>query len=144
MRKSIILLGTAAALAGCNQSIDDGVANNSAANSAAAEKPRPAYCFFKDSETKDWAAKLAKSGNVVVNGKAYRQDSRYKALLSPATLNGNVAELAPTIAPNDTGFGAPENWWSVSETIPNSAAIDTVTVKCGDETLATLKVPRKK
>ena len=143
MRNSIIMIGTAAALAACGQSADK-AASNSAANTAAAEKPRPAYCFFKDSETKDWAAKLDKSGNVVVSGKAYRQDSRYKALLSPATVNGNIAEVAPTIGPNDTGFGAPDDWWSVSETIPNSAAVDTVTVKCGEDTLATLKVPRSK
>ena len=143
MRNSIIMIGTAAALAACGQSADK-APGNSAANTAAAEKPRPAYCFFKDSETKDWAAKLDKSGNVVVSGKAYRQDSRYKALLSPATVNGNIAEVAPTIGPNDTGFGAPDDWWSVSETIPNSAAVDTVTVKCGEDTLATLKVPRSK
>ena len=142
MHKSIILLGSAAALAGCGQSSDN--ASNSAANTAAAEKPRPAYCFFKDAETKDWAAKLDKSGNVTVTGKAYRQDSRYKALLSPPTISGNSAEVAPTIGPNDTGFGAPGDWWSLSETIPNSQAVDTVTVKCGDETLASLKVPRNK
>lgn len=144
MRKSIILLGTAAFLAGCGQSADNQEANGSAANSAAVEKTRPAYCFFKDSETKGWAAKLDKSGNVVVTGQAYRQDSRYKAFLSPATISGSTAEIAPTIGPNDTGFGARDDWWSVSETIPNSGGVDTVTVKCGDETLATLKVPRNK
>jgi hypothetical protein len=143
MRNCIIVIGTAAALAACGQSADN-AAGNSAVNSAAAEKPRPAYCFFQDSETKGWSAKLDKSGNVVVSGKAYRQDARYKALLSPATVNGNVAEVAPTIGPNDTGFGAPDDWWAVSETIPNSATVDTVTVKCGEDTLATLKVPRKK
>jgi hypothetical protein len=143
MRKSVILLGGALSLAGCNQSTDNSSANN-AANAAAAEKPKPAYCFFKDSETKGWKASVDKSGNVVVTGKAYREDSRYKGVLSPATVTGDTAEVAPTIAQNDTGFAAPDNWWDVSETIPGSAAVDTVTVKCGEETLATLTVPRKK
>jgi hypothetical protein len=144
MRKAIIVLG-AASLAACGQSSDKAAATNAAANAAASEKPKPAaYCFFKDAETKDWSAKLDKDGNLVVTGKAFRQDSRYKALLSPATVSGSTAEVAPTIAPNDTGFGAPGNWWDVSETIPNSQAITTVMVKCGDETLATLSVPRKK
>ena len=62
-------------------------ANNAAANSAATEKPKPAYCFFKDLETKAWKAKADKDGNVVVSGKAYREDPRYKALLSPATVS---------------------------------------------------------
>ena len=144
MRKSLVLLGAAAALAGCGRSADNGTTNNAVTNSAAAEAPRPAYCFFKDSETKDWKAKLDKSGNVVVSGKAYRQDSRYKALLSPATVSGTNAEVAPTITQNDGPFGAPDDWWDVSETIPNSQAVVTVTVKCGDETLATITVPRKK
>ena len=145
MRKSLILLGGAVALAGCGQSADDNaVANNASANAAAAKPSRPAYCFFKDSETKGWKASVAKSGDVVVSGKAYREDSRYKALLSPPTVTGTTAEVAPTIGQNDTGFAAPDNWWDVSEAIPNSAAVGTVIVKCGDETLATLTVPRKK
>ena len=143
MRISIFLLSAAAALAGCGQSSDK-AADNGAANSAAAEKPKPAYCFFKDSETKSWAAKVDKDGNVVVTGKAYREDARYKALLSPATVSGNTAEVAPTIGPNDTGYAAADNWWSLSQTIPNSQTVDTVTVKCGDATVATLKVPRTK
>ena len=144
MRKSIILAASAAVLAGCGQSSDNSSGANAGANASAAEAPKPAYCFFKDSETKGWAAKVDKTGNVVVSGKAYREDSRYKALLSPATVNGSTAEVAPTIGQNDTGFGAPDDWWDVSETIPNSQSVDTVTVKCGDNVLATLAVPRKK
>jgi hypothetical protein len=145
MHKSVILCGAAAALAGCGQSAENGTSNNTATNSAAAEAPKPAaYCFFKDSETKDWKAAVDKSGNVVVSGKAYRQDSRYKALLAPATVNGTTAEVAPTITQNDSTYGAPGDWWDVTEMIPNSRAVDKVTVKCGDETLATLTVPRKK
>ena len=143
MRHSIVILGSAIALAGCGQSAEDSAANNAAANAAAAEKPRPAYCLFKDSETKDWKAKADKDGNVVVTGKAYRSDPRYKALLSPATVSGTAAEVAPTITVND-GYAAPENWWDVSQTIPNSQAVASVTVKCGADTIATLAVPRQK
>jgi hypothetical protein len=145
MRKCLFLLGSALGLAGCGQSAQNAAANNSAANAAsAAEAAKSAYCFFKDSETKDWKAKVGKDGNVVVTGKAYREDARYKALLSPATVNGSSAEVAPTIAPNDTGFAAPENWWAVTETIPNSQNVTTVKVNCGDETVATLTVSRNK
>ena len=144
MHKSVILFGTAAALAGCGQPAENSAINNAVANSSAAEAPKTAYCFFKDSETKDWQAKVDKSGNVTVSGKAYRQDSRYKAVLAPATVSGTTAEVAPTITQNDSTYGAPGDWWDVSETIPNSEAVESVTVKCGDETLARLTVPRKK
>jgi len=143
MHKPIIIICAAAGLGACGQSANDG-ANQDAANSVAAEAPKPAYCFFKDSETKDWKANVDKSDNVVVSGKAYREDSRYKALLSPATVSGTNAEVAPTIGPNDTGFAARDNWWDVTETIPNSQAVESVTVKCGDKTVASLSVPRKK
>ena len=143
MRNFIVILGATAGLAACGQSSNE-AANNEPANAAALEKPKPAYCFFKDSETKDWKGKLDKDGNVVVTGKVYREDSRYKAVLSPATVSGTAAEVAPTITQNDTGYGAPENWWPVSETIPNSQAVDTVTVKCGDATVAVIKLVRKK
>jgi hypothetical protein len=144
MRNKIILFGAAVGLCACGQSGQNAEANTQAANTAAAEKPRPAYCFFKDAETKGWKAKTDKNGNVVVSGKAYRQDARYKALLSPATVDGTIAEIAPTIGQNDTGFASPDNWWDVSQTVPNSQAVTTVNVKCGDATLASLTVPRKK
>jgi hypothetical protein len=141
MRRLIIVAG-AAALAGCGQSGDD-AANEAAANPAAAKKPRPAYCFFKDAETKDWAASRDKDGNIVVKGKAYRSDSRYKALLNPPIVTGTSAEITPTVAQNDTAYGAPDNWWDVSATVPNSTAVETVTVRCGARALAELKVPPK-
>ena len=144
MRKSMILLGAAAGLAGCGQAADNAAANEAAANRAAAEAPRPAYCFFKKDETKGWAAKVDKDGNVVVSGKAYRSDGRYKAELQPATVSGTTAEVSPTITVNDTGYAAPENWWDLSETIPNSQAVTSVEVKCGADTIATLTVPRQK
>jgi hypothetical protein len=141
MRKSFILL-SAVGLVGCGQ--HDKSATNAVANAPAATvKPAP-YCFFKDSEMKQWTGKVDKHGDVVVSGKAYREDARYKAQLSPATVSGTTAEIAPTIAQNDTGFAAPDNWWQVSQTIPNSKAVTTVNVRCGDKTVATLSVPRKK
>jgi hypothetical protein len=144
VRKSNILFCAAAGLAACSQSPDNSAANDVVGNTAAAATPKPAYCFFKDSETKGWKAALDKNGNVVVSGKAYREDPRYKAVLSPATVSGTTAEVAPTIGQNDTGFASPDNWWAVTQTIPNSQAVETVTVKCGAKTLASLKVPRKK
>jgi hypothetical protein len=142
MRQLIMVAGLVFAVAACGQS-QPAPQNNAATASSTAGK-KPAYCFFKDSETKDWKAKLDKSGSVVVSGKAYRQDSRYKAILSPAVVTGTSAEVAPTITVNDGAFGAPSDWWEVSQTIPNSEAITTVVVKCGDKTVATLAVPRKK
>lgn len=144
MHKSVILIGAVAALGACGQSSDNAAATNSATNTAAAEAAKPAYCFFKDKETKDWAAKAGADGNVVVTGTAYREDARYKAALGPATVSGTNAEIAPTITTNDTGFAARGDWWTVNATIPNSQAVTTVTVKCGDKTLATLTIPRTK
>jgi hypothetical protein len=143
MRTIIVLIGAAAALGACGRSTDETTAN-AAANAAAAAKPKPSYCFFKDNETKGWKAKVDNSGNVVVSGKAYREDSRYQAVLSPATVSGATAELSPTITQNSTGFGAPDDWWDVSQTIPNSSAVTTVNVTCGAKTLASLTVQRKK
>lgn len=136
MRTSLLVL-SAVSLASCGQSGDAGAASQSA--NAAQPKKKPAYCFFKDSETRGWAATRGKDGNIVVHGKAYRQDSRYKATLGPATVTGANAEIAPTIAVNDSAYGAPDDWWVVSAAIPNSAAVDTVTVRCGTKTLANLK-----
>ena len=143
MRKSFIML-TAVALAGCGQSPDKSEVEKAPANESVQASKPAAYCFFKDQETKGWKASVDKDGDVVVSGKAYREDSRYKALLSPATISGSIAEVAPTIGQNDTGYAAPENWWDVTETIPDSKGVGTVVVKCGDETIATLSVPRKK
>jgi hypothetical protein len=144
MRKSIYLLGTAAALAGCGQSADNAAASQAAAGAAAAaKKSRPAYCFFTDNATKGWAASRDKDGNVVVKGKANLEDRRYKAILGPPTVTGTTAEIAPSMTVNDTGMGAKDNWWDVSATIPNSAAVDAVSVRCGEKTVAELKVPAK-
>lgn len=140
MRSSIIMLGATMMLAACGQSDRD--AGKPAAKPMA--KKKAAYCFFKEPDTKSWAASRGKDGNVVVKGKAYRQGPRYKALLGPAVVTGASAELSPTITINDTGFAAVDNWWDVSATIPNSAAVNSVTVSCGARTLAKLEVPPPK
>jgi putative lipoprotein len=144
MRTSRILIAAgAASLAACGQSGDDS-AGNAAANVAAAPNPEKApYCFFKDAETKGWKASVGKDGNVVVSGKAYRSDSRYIAEIGKIDVAGTTATVRPTVNPNTTGFGATDNWWDVTKTIPGSSAVKTVLVKCGDKTVATLAVPRK-
>jgi len=140
MRTPLVLLGVAALLGGCGKS--DDVANQAATN-AAQPKKRPAYCFFKDSETKGWTASRGKDGNITVKGKAYRQDSRYQAVLGPPEVSGTTATIAPTITQNMTAYGAEDDWWDVTATIPNSSAVDTVNVTCGAKTLATLAVKPK-
>jgi len=141
MHKSIFLLGAAAGLAACGPSGNEG-ADQTVAEPAAAPK-KPAYCFFKAPDTKGWTAARGKDGNITVKGQAYRQDARYKAVLGPATVTGATAELSPTVTTNDTGYAAPDNWWALSATIPNSAAVEAVTVRCGARTLAEIKVPPK-
>lgn len=145
MRNSIIFAGVVSLVSACGQQgSGNSPATEAATNNVAAAAPaKVAYCFFQDGETKGWKASTDKSGNVVVTGQAYREDSRYKALLEPAKLSGTSAQVSPTIAQNDTGFGAPANWWKLSETIPDSKAVSTVIVRCGDKTLATLDVHRK-
>ena len=144
MRKSLLVIGVAAALAGCGQSDGNQAANQAAPNSVQPQKKKVAYCFFKDSETKGWTASRGKDGNITVKGKAYREDSRYKAVLGEPVVTGTKVEIAPSIVVNDTGYAAPDNWWNVTATIPDSAAVDTVDVKCGGSTLAELKVAPKR
>lgn len=138
MQRFILLAGAAAILASCGRSSDS--ANRSAASTPKPKKKVP-YCFFKDTETKDWAASRDKDGNIVVKGKAYRSDSRYQAVLQSPVVTGSSAEIGPTIIQNTTGFGALDNWWDVKATIPASAAVETVTVRCGAKVFAELKVP---
>lgn len=140
MRTLLIAACVALMLDGCGQSGDKATTNQAAAKP---EKKRPAYCFFKDSETRGWAASRGKDGNIKVKGKAYRQDSRYRAILGPPEVSGTTATIAPTITPNMTAYGAEDDWWDVTATIPNSSAVDTVNVTCGAKTLATLAVKPK-
>jgi hypothetical protein len=134
---SLAICVASAALAGCGQSGDSGK------KAAAPKKEKAPYCFFKDSETKAWTATRAKDGNITVKGKAYRSDPRYKAVLGEAKVSGSSAELRPGITVNDTGFAADGNWWDVTTTIPNSAALTTVDVRCGKKTLAHFDLPSK-
>jgi hypothetical protein len=136
MRKFMLLVGVAG-LAGCGGSDDQ--ATNQVAKAPA--KKKAGYCFFKEPDTKAWSAKRGKGGDIIVKGKAYRQDGRYMAVLGPATVTGATAELSPTVTTNNTGYSMEDGWWDVSATIPNSAAVTTVTVSCGPRTLATIALP---
>ena len=146
MRKLIVPL-CAIGLAACDSSPTGSPANQSAAaanesanataSSVPPRKKRPAFCFFKDSETSAWSASRNRQGNVVVKGRAYRSDPRYKAELGPAEVSGTVATISPTISQN-SGYASPDNWWDVSATIPDSRQVLTVKVECGRKTLAEL------
>ena len=141
MRKDIVALVAALGLAGCNQT----AAEEPAANAVAADpaKPkRPSFCFFKDAETEKWSASRDPSGNVVVKGRAFRSDPRYKAELGPAEVSGDAATITPTIVEN-RGYASPDNWWDVTATIADSAAVTKVTVACGKKTLGEFNLAPK-
>ena len=138
MRTSIFLLiAGAAALAGCSESGDNSA--NASAPKTAAPKKVP-YCFFKSENSKGWAASRGKDGNIVVKGKGYLADSRYKADLGTPDVEGTMATVQLKMQQNDTGFASADGWWDISKTIPNSAAITKVDVQCGAKTLASLTV----
>ena len=136
MRLWILLLG-AASLSACGQGGGE-AANRS---KSAPKKEKPKYCFFKDADSKGWSAKRGKDGNIIVKGKLYRSDGRYMAVLGEPKVTGSTVEYWPAISVNSTGASMPDGWWEVTATVPNSAAIDTVDVKCGQKTFAELKVP---
>jgi hypothetical protein len=137
MRQWILLLG-AASLSACGQG-----GGNEAANQAAPapKKEKPKYCFFKDADSKDWSASRGADGNIVLKGKLYRSDGRYMAVLGEPKINGSTVEYWPSVSNNTTGASMADGWWEVTATVPNSGAIDTVEVKCGQKTFAELKVP---
>ena len=139
--RHFVIVAAAAGLAACDQSGNEQTANQPA---LAPAKEKTPYCFFKDSDAKGWSASTDSQGNVVVKGKLYRQDPRYKAVLEKPKVTGTTAEVWPNIGQNDTGFAAQDDWWDVSLTIPGSAAVTKVDVRCGAKTFATLDVPRKK
>lgn len=145
---TLIVAAGAAALASCGGSDDSAAANaaaeNAAAAAAAAKPKHPTYCFFPDAanDVKGLAAKAGKDGNVVVTGKARLEDRRYMAALAQPDVSGTGASIWLTMPQNTTGFGAPDNWWELSATIPDSSAVTDVTVMCGTTTLATLTIPR--
>lgn len=143
MHRIWVVVGLAGALGACGQGSDSATSQKTSASAAAPKKERPSYCFFKDSETKGWAASRDKDGNVLVTGKAYREDSRYQAQMGKMDVSGSTATVWPTIAPNMTAYGAPNDWWDVKGTIPSSSNVTEVSVRCGEKTLALLKVPPK-
>jgi hypothetical protein len=139
----LAVAAAAVGLAACGQSGEETAAVNATDNSAAPEKPKhPTYCFYKDANTKSWAASIDKSGNVTVKGKAYLLDSAYRGDLIQGEADGEAARIWLTMGPNTTGFGRPDGWWDVTATIPGSAAAKNVTVMCGTKTVATLTVKR--
>jgi hypothetical protein len=145
MRKSLLLLGGALLVGGCNEgSAPDG---NAAANAAATAPAKPKvrhYCFYKKDAQKGWSASRDGHGNVVVKGKAHLDDVRYKAELGQPEVSGTSAKLWLSTTTN-TSYAAPDNWWDVSFTIPDSAAVTEVTVNCDAERVfAELKVAAKK
>jgi hypothetical protein len=138
----IAIVAGAAALAGCGQANEAADASANVAKAAAPAKKVP-YCFFKDENSKGWAASAGKDGNVIVKGKGYVADGRYMAGLKPAEIEGSTASLQLAMPQNDTGYSKADGWWDISSTIPQSAAVDTVKVLCGAKTVATLEVKRK-
>lgn len=138
MRRAAFYFAVATMLAGCGQPSD-----NSAAQQAPQPKKKPAYCFFKDEELKGWTASRDKDANINLKGQAHVKDPRYKAVLGQPSISGTNAEIAPSISQNDTGFGAVEDWWDLGVTIPNSAGVNAVVVRCGNKAVATLQVPPK-
>ena len=143
MRASTYLLcGALVLTAGCGQKASE---EGNAANAVAAAKPEPKhYCFFKKDEQKDWTASRGADGNITVKGRVHMGDPRYKGDLGQPEISGNSAKLWLTMAPV-TGYRSADNWWDVSFTIPNSVAVENVTVACDSKrTFADLKVkPRK-
>ena len=138
MRKRAFHFTWALMLAGCGQSSD----NLEASQQAPQPKKKPAYCFFKSEELKGWTVSRDKDKNITLKGQAHVKDPRYIAVLGPPSVNGKNAEIAPSMSQNDTGYGAVDDWWDLSTTIPNSAGLNRVIVRCGNKAIATLEVPQ--
>jgi len=132
--RTVLAAAALLVLAGCSPSAEE--QSNRVAQ--AAPKEKPPHCFFKDSETKGWALKVAE-GMAVVTGRAYRSDARYKAVLLEPKIVGRVAEIRPSIANNDTGFAAEGNWWDVKAEVP-AAGLERVEIRCGSKLVASLPV----
>lgn len=123
--------------AGCSPAAEE-----QAQNQAAAPRPEKVpHCFFKDADTKDWSARV-EGDQVVVKGRAFRSDARYKAVLLEPKVEGSVAVLRPSISANDTGFAAEGNWWDLTASIP-AAGLEKVEVRCGKKVVASLDLPKK-
>jgi len=146
MRASTFLLcGALVLTGGCGQKASDERNSGANAAAAAAAKPEPKhYCFFKKDEQKDWTAARGANGDITVKGRVHMGDPRYKGDLGQPEISDTNAKLWLTMA-QVTGYRSVDNWWDVSFTIPDSAAIETVTVACDSKRIfAELKVkPRK-
>jgi hypothetical protein len=140
MNRSIILLCAAAGLANCGQASEP-PANNATANTAVAAAKHPAFCFFKDEETKGWKASADAKG-VTVTGKAHVKDGRYKAVLGEPEIAGTKASVWLTIGTNDTGYSAEDDWWDLSAQIPAATALESVSVMCGKKAIAQLALKK--
>ena len=136
----LALAGSVAVLAGCNKGAETNAPGNVTTNAAESAPKHPTYCFFKDADTKGWAASRDAEGNVTVKGKASLEDTRYMAALGPPDISGTSASLWLLMNPNTGTYGAPGNWWDVTATVPNSSAVAAVTIMCGTKTVAQLKV----
>jgi hypothetical protein len=137
MQRPVILAAIAALIAGCSPPAEDQAANQAAAKPPPEKAP---HCFFKDSETKDWAVRV-EGDQAVVTGRAFRSDARYKAVLLEPRVSGGVAVVRPSITNNDTGFAAEGNWWDVKTAIP-AAGLASVEVRCGKALIATLPLAK--
>jgi hypothetical protein len=139
---TMAIVAGAAALAACGQANQPAEAS---ADVAAAKLPakKVPYCFFKDENSKGWAASAGKDGNVRVSGKAYVADGRYMAGLKPPEIQGSTASVQLAMPQNDTGHSKIDGWWDVSSILPASGSVDTVKVLCGAKTVASLDVKRK-
>lgn len=134
-----LLIGLTAvmAAAGCSEQ----AAENAAANQAAAPPEKVPHCFFKDSDTKEWAAEV-EGDQVVVTGRVFRSDARYKAILLEPKVDGAVAVVRPSMTSNDTGFAADGNWWDVEASI-RATGLEKVEVRCGKKLVTSLELPSK-
>lgn len=137
MLKRTMTMIAAALVGGCSEQ----AAEAPAANEAAAVPEKPPHCFFKDNETKEWAA-TPKGDQIVVSGRAFRSDSRYKAVLLEPKIDGGIAVVRPTISTNDTGFAAVDNWWNVETLVP-AAGVTKVEVRCGKNVVASFDLASK-
>jgi len=141
MHRSILLLSAYSMLAACGQAAEQPT-NNAAAN-AVAEVKHPSFCFFKDEETKGWAAKADAAGTVTVTGKAHVKDSRYMAQLGEPEVQGNKARIWLTLGTNTTGWAAnDDDVWDVSARIPAAGAVENVSVMCGKTSIAELALKK--
>jgi hypothetical protein len=133
--RSMILL-VAALAPGCSEQ----PAAPPAANQAESRPEKVPHCFFKDSETKDWAVEV-QGGQAVVTGRGFRSDARYKVVLLEPKVDGAIAVVRPSISTNDTGFAADGNWWELKAAVP-AAGLAKVEVRCGKKVLASLDLPQ--